>query len=123
MKMKDNKETELSTVLKKKTFWVRLREEKYLQIMALLGVLWMLVFNYAPMYGILVAFKKNYKITTPLFSWKFLTSAWAANGGFQHFINFFKDMRFGIEPDLFQALLSSANIFKFIFIIRNNTVH
>lgn len=30
------------------------------------------------------------------------------------FINFFKDMRFGIEPDLFQALLSYANIFKFI---------
>lgn len=93
--MKNKSEKQLSTTLKKKSFWVRLREEKYLQIMALLGILWMLIFNYAPMYGILVAFKKNYKITTPLFSRKFLSSAWAANGGFQHFINFFKDDEFG----------------------------
>ncbi|MCQ2591207.1 MAG: ABC transporter permease subunit [Treponema sp.] len=93
--MKNKEKTELSTELSKKTFWVRLREEKYLQIMAILGVIWMLIFNYAPMYGILVAFKKNYKITTPLFSWKFLSSEWAAHGGFQHFINFFKDAEFG----------------------------
>ena len=34
----------------------RLNKEKYLQIMALAGLLWMLVFNYMLMYGILVAF-------------------------------------------------------------------
>ena len=50
-------------VIPKKSFWVRLHEEKYLQVMALLGILWMLIFNYIPMYGILIAFKKNFFIT------------------------------------------------------------
>lgn len=92
--MKNKNSTELTTELKKKSFWQRLKDERYLQIMAILGVIWMLIFNYAPMYGILVAFKKNYRITTPLFSWQFLTSEWAANGGFKHFISFFKDPEF-----------------------------
>lgn len=86
------KKTEVQ--LPKKTFWARLHEEKYLQVMALLGIAWMLVFNYIPMYGILIAFKKNFFITTPLFSRKFFTTPWAANGGFQHFLNFFKDEEF-----------------------------
>ena len=81
-------------VIPKKSFWVRLREEKYLQFMALLGIVWMLIFNYIPMYGILIAFKKNFMVTTPLFSKKFFTTPWATNGGFQHFINFFKDEEF-----------------------------
>jgi putative aldouronate transport system permease protein len=80
--------------LKKNGFLVRLRNEKYLQIMALLGVAWMLVFNYAPMYGILVGFKRNYMITQSLFSTKFLASPWAASFGFQHFIAFFHDTEF-----------------------------
>ena len=87
------KEDELQ-LLPKKTFWARLREEKYLQIMALLGIAWMLVFNYIPMYGILIAFKKNFFITTPLFSKKFFTTPWATNHGFQHFLAFFKDDEF-----------------------------
>jgi putative aldouronate transport system permease protein len=72
----------------------RLRREKYLQIMALLGLAWMLVFNYLPMYGLLVAFKKNFRITETLFSGKFLASAWADHGGFQHFIAFVQDPEF-----------------------------
>ncbi len=92
--MKNEKTEELTILTKRKSFWVRLREEKYLQIMAIIGVIWMLIFNYAPMYGILIAFKKNYKITTALFSMNFLKSEWAAMGGFQHFINFFKDDEF-----------------------------
>ncbi len=66
-----------------------------MQIMALLGVVWMLVFNYAPMYGIIVAFKKNYRITESLFSLQFLRTPWADSYGFQHFINFVKDPEFG----------------------------
>jgi len=31
--------------------------QRYLQAMALLGVAWMIVFNYIPMYGIIIAFK------------------------------------------------------------------
>ena len=90
MKKKNNE----LPVIPKKSFWVRLHEEKYLQFMAILGIIWMLIFNYIPMYGILIAFKKNFYITTPLFSKKFFTTPWAPNGGFQHFINFFKDEEF-----------------------------
>ena len=79
---------------KNKSLLQRLKDERWLQLMALAGLIWMLVFNYAPMYGLLIAFKKNYKITTPLFSIDFLKSEWAATGGLQHFINFFKDEEF-----------------------------
>ena len=90
MKKKNNE----LPVIPKKSFLARLHEEKYLQFMAILGIIWMLIFNYIPMYGILIAFKKNFYITTPLFSKKFFTTPWAPNGGFQHFINFFKDEEF-----------------------------
>ncbi len=90
MKKKNNE----LPLIPKKTFWARLREEKYLQVMALLGILWMLIFNYIPMYGILIAFKKNFYITTPLFSKKFFSTPWADHHGFQHFLNFFKDEEF-----------------------------
>ncbi|MDR1220065.1 MAG: ABC transporter permease subunit [Treponema sp.] len=77
-----------------KNFLERLREERDLQIMAWLGIAWMLVFNYAPMYGLLVGFKRNYRITDSLFSFKFLVSPGADNLGFQHFIAFFNDPEF-----------------------------
>jgi putative aldouronate transport system permease protein len=72
----------------------RLQREKYLQIMAIAGLVWMLVFNYLPMYGLLVAFKKNFRITETLFSGSFLASEWAGQGGFQHFIAFVRDPEF-----------------------------
>jgi len=76
------------------TLLKRLNKEKYLQFMALAGLAWMLVFNYMPMYGILVAFKRNYRITESLFSLNFLTSRWAPMGGFSHFVAFVKDPEF-----------------------------
>jgi len=72
----------------------RLQREKYLQFMALAGLIWMFIFNYLPMYGILAAFKRNYRITDSIFSFGFLTSPWAASGGFGHFIAFIKDTEF-----------------------------
>ncbi|WP_411350235.1 ABC transporter permease [Paenibacillus sp. WLX2291] len=36
----------------------RLYTQRHLQTMALLGVVWMLIFNYIPMYGIIIAFKE-----------------------------------------------------------------
>jgi len=39
-------------------FLNKLFAQRYLQVMALLGVAWILVFNYAPMYGIIIAFKQ-----------------------------------------------------------------
>ncbi|WP_426446910.1 ABC transporter permease [Paenibacillus sp. S-38] len=39
--------------------WIRkVYGQRYLQVMALLGVAWMLVFHYIPMYGIIIAFKE-----------------------------------------------------------------
>lgn len=84
----------MKSVITRRQFVKRLRDEKYLQLMALLGVVWMLVFNYAPMYGIIIAFKKNYKITVPLFSLDFLKSEWASGYGFKHFLDFFQDEEF-----------------------------
>lgn len=62
--------------------------------MVLCGVVWMLVFNYAPMYGILVAFKKNYRVTESLFSLGFFRTTWADMHGFHHFLAFFHDEEF-----------------------------
>jgi putative aldouronate transport system permease protein len=36
----------------------KLGTQKYLQAMALLGVVWMIIFNYVPMYGLIIAFKE-----------------------------------------------------------------
>lgn len=36
----------------------KLAGQKYLQAMALLGVAWMVIFNYIPMYGVIIAFKE-----------------------------------------------------------------
>ena len=51
---------------RRKKFRDKLAAQKYLQIMILLGVLWMLIFNYLPMIGIVLAFKK-YNIAKPMF--------------------------------------------------------
>ncbi|MCA1029514.1 ABC transporter permease subunit [Bacillus timonensis] len=41
-----------------------LLQQRYLQIMALLGVVWMFIFNYIPMYGLIIAFKEYSIIRT-----------------------------------------------------------
>lgn len=68
-----------SKVLKK--WW----NQRYLQFMVLPGIIWMLVFNYIPMGGIIIAFKK-YKITK--------TIAEAPWVGFKYFNEFFHDSNF-----------------------------
>ena len=69
----------------KASFFKQLANQKYLQVMALLGVLWMLVFNYIPMGGIVIAFKK-FKITR--------TIAEAPWVGLQYFKEFLMDDNF-----------------------------
>lgn len=59
--------------------------QRYLQAMVIPGILWMLVFNYLPMGGIVIAFKK-YKITKTIFE-----AQWV---GFQYFKEFFSDINF-----------------------------
>lgn len=60
-------------------------KQKYLQMMVIPGIIWMLVFNFAPMGGIIIAFKK-YKITRPIMEAPFV--------GLKYFRDFFQDSNF-----------------------------
>jgi putative aldouronate transport system permease protein len=59
--------------------------QKYLQLMVLPGIIWMLVFNYIPMGGIVIAFKK-FKITKTISE-----APWVY---FKYFEEFFSDSNF-----------------------------
>lgn len=63
----------------------RFMSQKYLQMMVIPGLIWMLIFNYLPMGGIIIAFKK-FKITK--------TIAEAPWVGFKYFKEFFQDTYF-----------------------------
>jgi putative aldouronate transport system permease protein len=65
-----------------------LKSQVSLQVFALLGMLFLLVFAYIPMSGIIIAFKE-YRSVTGFAG--FFTSPWAAKFGFKHFIAFLKD--------------------------------
>ncbi len=43
---------------KNKKFMMKLFAQRYIQVMALLGVAWIFIFNYIPMYGVIIAFKQ-----------------------------------------------------------------
>ncbi|WP_252228225.1 ABC transporter permease [Caldicoprobacter algeriensis] len=70
-----------------KRFFRKLKEQKYLYMMVIPGIIWMLIFNYIPMYGIIIAFK-DYNIISSFFE-----APWA---GLKHFSDFFKDDWFPI---------------------------
>lgn len=59
--------------------------QKYLQFMVIPGLIWMLVFNYMPMGGIVIAFKK-FRITRSI-----AEAPWV---GFKYFKDFFQDINF-----------------------------
>jgi putative aldouronate transport system permease protein len=61
----------------------RFYSQRYLQVMALLGVVWMIIFNYIPMYGIIIAFKNFVNISRPISE-----AEWV---GLQHFREFLND--------------------------------
>lgn len=63
----------------------RIKRERYLQMMALLGVTWMVIFNYIPMYGIIIAFK-DYSIIKSISEVDWV--------GFKWFIEVFEDENF-----------------------------
>lgn len=62
-------------------FW----RQRYLQLMVIPGIIWMIIFNYIPMVGIVIGFK-NFKITKSI--WE---APWV---GFEHFAEFFHDDSF-----------------------------
>lgn len=70
------------TSKKSRSVLSRFRAEKSLHLMIWPGIIWMLVFCYVPMAGILLAFT-DYNIARPIFQ-----APWV---GFKHFIEFFTD--------------------------------
>ena len=81
-----------------KSFIKRLKKQWVLQSMALPAVIWLIIFAYIPMMGIIIAFK-NYRVI-----YSMLTAPWAYDNGFEHFIDLFKDRYF------FSALINTLGI-------------
>jgi putative aldouronate transport system permease protein len=75
--------------LKAKKLLNELWKQRSLQAFALIGMAFIFVFCYLPMFGILMAFK-NYNITTGVIG--IITSKWV---GFKYFLQFFNDYKFG----------------------------
>lgn len=74
---------------RRKSIWIRLWNQRALQAFALVGVIYLLIFNYIPMVGVLMAFKK-YKITSGFMG--IFTSPWVGMKYFEEFVtdyNFF----------------------------------
>lgn len=84
-----------------KLFW----KQRYLQIFVLAGIVYVLIFNYIPMVGLIIGFK-DYKITGGLIG--MFTSPWV---GFKYFREFFSDYKF---PELMRNTLI-LSILKLIF--------
>lgn len=72
---------------KRRRTWEKFKSQKQLQLMAILGAIWMFIFCYIPMYGLVIAFK-DFNIIKPISE-----SPWV---GFKHFIEFLSDERLGL---------------------------
>jgi putative aldouronate transport system permease protein len=81
------------------------KKQKYHQAFALSGILFLLVFSFTPMFGILMAFK-NYRISSGVEG--IFTSGWV---GLKYFKEFVHDYRFG---DLVRNTLA-ISILKIVF--------
>jgi len=75
--------------LEKRSIWKRLKDQKYPQIFVLLGLIFLFIFNFMPMFGILMAFK-DYSITDGISG--IFTDKWV---GLKFFKEFFSNYEFG----------------------------
>ncbi len=73
--------------ISKQNFFQVFKRQKYLQAMVWPGIIWMIIFNFIPMIGIIIAFK-DYTIIDTIWS-----APWV---GLQNFVEFFKDENFPI---------------------------
>ncbi len=92
-------------VERKKTVWQRFWEQRHLQLFALLGIAFILIFYYVPMSGLLMAFKQ-YKIQTGYAG--IFTADWVGLKWFEEFVT---DYNF---PELLKNTLG-ISILKMIF--------
>lgn len=81
--------TRSAAVVWRSQLWKRFKKQKLLHLFVGLGIIFLLVFSYTPMFGILMAFK-NYTISMGIKG--IFTSDWA---GLKHFEEFVTDYRFG----------------------------
>ena len=65
-------------------FWLKFKKQKVLHLIVLMGLVYIIIFSYVPMTGIIIAFKK-YKLTSGVLG--FFTSPWV---GLKWFNEFFK---------------------------------
>lgn len=80
----------ISAKPKKKSLWNDFKRQGYLQCFVLLGMLFLFIFSYIPMVGIIIAFKK-YSISDGVMG--FFKSPWV---GFKYFIEFFTEVESGM---------------------------
>lgn len=83
-------QTPMLTVSKKKRpFWEVFWEQRYLMVLVLPVALWMLIFNYIPMLGLVISFKEYDLFLGPLEG--FVKSPWV---GMENFVEAFTDKYF-----------------------------
>ncbi len=79
------------------TLWAKLRKQWQLQVFVLLGVAWLVIFSWGPLFGLTIAFK-NYSIRSGFTG--IFTSEW---NNFKHFREFFSYYRF---PELLRNTIA-----------------
>lgn len=83
--IKEKAYSEMVTPKKKRSFWRIFKQQKYLYLMSLPFVIWVIVFHYFPLWGWTMAFQ-NYRPGLTFFEQEWV--------GFEHFIALFQDERF-----------------------------
>jgi len=83
--IKEKAHSEMVTPKKKRSFWRMFKQQKYLYLMSLPFVIWVIVFHYFPLWGWTMAFQ-NYRPGLTFFEQEWV--------GFEHFIALFQDERF-----------------------------
>lgn len=81
-----------------RSLWSRIWENRFLYVMLLPMVVLLLIFNYYPMYGVILAFKDFN------FSAGILGSPWTKNHGFYNFLRLFRD------PSFSNAMINTLSI-------------
>jgi putative aldouronate transport system permease protein len=93
--------------------WKKFVTQRHLQTMALLGVVWMIIFNYIPMYGIIIAFKE-YNIIKPISE-----APWVGLANFKEFLaddNFVYVMKNTLGISLIKLLIFPLPIIFALFL-------
>ncbi len=108
--------------IKKKSFWALFWNQRYLMVLVLPAVLWMLIFNYIPMLGLTISFQEYNPYLGPLKG--FIESPWV---GLANFAEAFSDKYFlaSLWNTILYSLLNLAVGFPFpiLFAILLNEIY